>query len=194
MHRMKTPRAATLLPALLLAGALLFYLTTQPGISAARTFSKAFAVSAVVLLSVSLAVGPLSRLHPTLSILVAHRKYWGLTGFAFGVLHAFLAFGDPLVFDAALALSRPNVRLGLMALIVFALLAVTSNAWAQRKLGQYWKPLQQLGYLGLIFVGLDLTVLGDGTFIRTPLGMLLGVVVAGTLGVAGFDFLRRRGS
>ena len=78
-----------------------------------------------------------------------------------------------------------------MALVVFALLAATSSAWAQRKLGAtYWKRLQQLGYLGLVFVGLDLAVLGDGTFIRTPLGLLLGFLVVSTLAIAGYGYVK----
>ncbi len=178
-------------PILILAAALSFYALTQSGLSTIRLFSKAFAVSAVILLSVSLAIGPLSRLVPAIRPLVAHRKYWGVVGFGFGLLHAALAFSDPLIFSAELALSRPNVRLGLMALIVFALLAVTSNAWAMRKLGgKNWKRLQQLGYLGLVLVGLDLLVLADGTFIRTPLGLFLGLLVAAALALAAVQYIR----
>lgn len=188
MYKKRLPQLA---PFILLAAALTFYALTQPGIGLTRTFSKGFAAAAVILLAVSLAVGPASRAWHRLQPFVAHRKYWGLAGFAFGLLHAALAFSDPLLLSAQLALSRPNVRLGLMALSVFALLAVTSTAWAQRKLGTHWKKLQQLGYLGLIFVGLDLAVLGDGTFIRTPLGLLLAALVFGTLAVAAYDYLKK---
>jgi len=178
-----------LVPVLVLAAALSFYLLTQPTLSTVRLFSKAFAVSGVLLLSASMAVGPISRFWPTAQSYVQHRKYWGLAGFAFGVLHAVLAFSDPLLFSAQLAFSRPNVRLGLAALVVFALLAVTSNPWAQRKLGaRNWKRLQQLGYLGLLLVGLDLFVLADGSFIRTPLGASLAILVFGTLVLAAVPY------
>ena len=180
-----------IMPFLVLAAALSFYALTQPGLSTIRLFSKSFAVSAVILLSVSLAIGPLARLWPKAQPLVAHRKYWGIVGFVFGLLHAALAFYDPLLFSAQLALSRQNVRLGLMALVVFALLTATSNAWAMRKLGgKNWKRLQQLGYLGLLLVGLDLLVLADGTFSRTPLGAFLAVLVFGTLAIAAIQYIR----
>jgi len=182
---------ARFLPFIVLAAALIFYFLTQTGLSLVRLFSKSFAASAVILLAVSMGIGPLSRLWPALQGTMTHRKYWGITGFSFGVLHAALAFSDPLVLSAQLALSRPNVRLGLMALAVFAVLAATSNAMAQKKLGKWWKPLQQLGYLGLLFVGLDLAVLGDGTFIRTPLGIGMALFVFGTLSVAAYDYFRR---
>ncbi len=183
-------RTAHLAPVGILIVTIGFYAATQPGLSIIRLVSKAFATSAVILLAASLAVGPLSRIWPRLMPNIAHRKYWGLTGFFFGLLHASLAFFDPLVFSAQLALSRPNVRLGLMALFVFALLAVTSNQWAQKKLGKHWKQIQQLGYVGLVFIGLDLAVLGDGTFIRTPLGLLLGFVVVSTLAIAGYGYVK----
>lgn len=177
----------------MMAAALLFYASSQPTISWARKISKSFAVSAVILLSLSLAIGALARIWPRLAPWVQHRKFWGLAGFAFGLLHAAIAFSDPLVFSVPLALSRQNVQLGLAALTLFAFLAATSNRWAETKMGwKNWKRLQQSGYVALLFVGLDLLVLGGGTFIRTPLGLLLGGIVAGTLGLAAYEALNRK--
>ncbi|MBI5225735.1 ferric reductase-like transmembrane domain-containing protein [Candidatus Micrarchaeota archaeon] len=184
---------ARFLPLILLAAALLFYTTTLPTISLARTISKSFAVSAVVLLSLSLAIGALARSWHKAVPAVPYRKFWGLVGVAFALLHAGIAFSDPLIFSVSLALSRQNVQLGLVALIIFAFLAVTSNRWAEKRLGfKYWKRLQQLGYLALAFVGLDLLVLGSGTFVRTPLGLLLGGIVAATLGLAAWDVWKNK--
>ena len=185
---MQSQTKARILPFLVLSAAFLFYATNLPTISLARKFSKSFAVSAVILLSISLAIGAIARMWPKFTPWVQHRKFWGLVGFAFALLHAAIAFSDPLLFSVPLALSRQNVQLGLVALTIFAVLAVTSNRWAEKWFGfKRWKRLQQFGYVGLLFIGLDLLVLGGGTFIRTPLGLLLGIVVFGTLGLAAWS-------
>lgn len=169
-------------PFLVFAVFLAFYALTQNSISATRIFSKAFAASAVVVLSASIGVTGLAKLQPGLKAWVAHRKVWGVAGFVFALFHAVLAFSDPLLFLPELALTRQNVRLGLMALAVFAALAVTSTRFAEKALGKNWKTLQRAGYAGLSLVIADLLVLGDGTFIQTPVGLLLGL--AAFLGLA----------
>jgi methionine sulfoxide reductase heme-binding subunit len=85
------------------------------------------------------------------------RKAAGLWAFAFGVTHfllyaretwepvaAFRAGGLPwywLVWPWQL-----YIALGLLALTILTLLAITSNHWAMRRLGKQWKQLHRLVY------------------------------------------------
>ena len=180
-------------PATVGALAFVFYVTTQSGISWVRIVSKSFAASAVVLLAVTLGISGLALFFPTSAkSLTAHKKTWGLIGFGFALLHAGLAFSDPLMQNVSIALSRYNVRLGLMALLVFAALAVTSNKVSKRILGDHWKDLQRAGYVGLGLVFADLLVLGDGTFIRTPIGGLLLIVVLAALAFGIYHWFQGR--
>lgn len=179
---MKNMNEKIAFPIALLIAALTVYAISQPGLTPVRLFSKSFAAAGTVLLAASLGVAGLALIWPKARNLVQHRKFWGLTGFGFAALHAVLAFHDPLLQSVEIALSRQNVRLGLMALVVFALLAATSNRISQKILGKNWKALQRAGFVGLFLVWADLLVLADGSFVKTPIGAFLFLTV--TLGLA----------
>ncbi|MBI4361454.1 ferric reductase-like transmembrane domain-containing protein [Candidatus Micrarchaeota archaeon] len=181
-------------PFLVFAAFLAFYALTQPSISSTRIFSKAFAASAVIVLSASIGMTGVAKVWPKHRKGLEHRKSWGVVGFVFAFSHAALAFSDPLLFLPELASSRQNVRIGLMALVIFAALAVTSTRFAEKALGKNWKRIQRAGYVALALVLADVLVLGDGTFVKTPIGLVLAFAALGglVLGVRGW-FERDRG-
>jgi DMSO/TMAO reductase YedYZ heme-binding membrane subunit len=93
----------------------------------------------------------------------------------FGILMAANAFGDGLA--AGLTDSFANGFLGRVAGHVFELMGfmmlmlalpivITSNHWAQRKLGRYWKRLQRLTYLIWALLGFHLMLLEGFGFQR----------------------------
>jgi DMSO/TMAO reductase YedYZ heme-binding membrane subunit len=93
----------------------------------------------------------------------------------FGILMAANAFGDALA--AGLTDSFANGFLGRVAGHVFELMGfmmlmlaipivITSNSWAQRKLGKYWKRLQRLTYLIWALLGFHLMLLEGFGFQR----------------------------
>lgn len=121
-----------------------------------REFNKVAGLAAIGLISVSLMLGPLSRMFPkTFAKFLSWRKPVGIAGFAFAVIHAGYSFIEFYKLDVGRALA-PNAfgqgfLAGVGALIILFLMAVTSTQTAMQKLGyQNWKVLQTFGYLALL--------------------------------------------
>lgn len=89
--------------------------------------------------------------------ILASRRAMGLWAFSYAALH-FVAYAQfehdakpfPIFYDIA---QRPFVSMGLVALLILTLMAVTSNRWSIRKLSSGWKRLHRLLPLA-IFLGL----------------------------------------
>jgi DMSO/TMAO reductase YedYZ heme-binding membrane subunit len=97
----------------------------------------------------------------------------------FGIMMAASAFGDAIA--AGLTDTFEGGFLGIVAGHIFELmgfmiamllipLVLTSNHWAQRKLGRYWKRLQQLTYVTWALLGFHLILLEGVGFQRGPNG------------------------
>lgn len=106
------------------------------------------------LLMVTLAVTPLRIMFPKTrwtTWLLQNRRYFGVAAFAYAVPHL-LAYLWKLA-SAAKVLEEsmePGMWTGWIALIIFLALAITSNKFSTRKLGQRWKTLHRLVYLAAI--------------------------------------------
>lgn len=80
-----------------------------------------------------------------------YRRFIGLTAFFYGMLH----FVIYLVLFAGLSwtwissdlIEKPYIYAGTLALLIMAILAVTSTKKMIRRLGRKWKPLHRLMYL-----------------------------------------------
>ncbi len=101
------------------------------------------------------------------------RKPAGLWAFGFAILHALSYIGETrlawLRFD-----SQPFIALGLLGLLILTALAITSNRWAMRRLGKYWKRLHRLVYLAGIavpFHAILATTMSKKIFVRDPLAI-----------------------
>jgi methionine sulfoxide reductase heme-binding subunit len=85
-----------------------------------------------------------------------YRRFIGLTAFFYALLH----FVIYLVLFAGLSwtwissdlVEKPYIYVGTLALVILAVLALTSTKAMIRKLGKKWKPLHRLMYLAAISV------------------------------------------
>jgi len=117
----------------------------------------------VGLLFVALATTPLFRVAPK-SVWVAffrfHRRAIGVASFAYAALHTVVylekKWGADLILTEGL---KPGIATGWIALVIFLVLAVTSNNRSVRKLGKSWKTLHRTVYVSaaLVFVHWILT-------------------------------------
>lgn len=107
-------------------------------------------MTALLMLLASLLVTPLRRLS-RLNALVRLRKPLGLWAFAYATLHlgCYLVFDQSLLWGEILydVLKRPYITVGFSAWLILSALAVTSSAWAIRRLGKRWAPLHRLVYV-----------------------------------------------
>lgn len=133
------------------------------GLGAERSVTDAaLAYASLVLLSVTLVLGPLSMLAPQpLQKLMPMRREIGVWSFFLALAHVLLLFhdhnwnvlrffitpGDGGAWTINLTAWGIGNYLGLGALVLAAVLAATSNDWSFRALGlSSWKHLQQLNY------------------------------------------------
>ena len=110
---------------------------------------------ALVLLLVTLAMTPLSRLTGWPQWL-AIRRQLGLWSFTYACLHiacfALFILGGQWERLPAELLERPYVMVGALAFLGLLALALTSNHWSMRRLGAGWKRLHRLVYPILLLI------------------------------------------
>lgn len=185
-NRQKKIYDFTLLGVVLLAASVFGAITAlrHPGTTAEMFLIRFSSITAFLLLHVTLAIGPLSRLWPRFLPLLYNRRHLGVTLACLAVFHGVLtifqyhALGDknPLVsvftaygndYLAPLSdlrsISRfPFEILGFLALVILFLMAATSHDFWLRHLGpRIWKRLHQCVYAayGLIVAHVLLGVL-----------------------------------
>ena len=128
-------------------------------------WNRALGDVSMLMVALSMAIGPLSRLAPVFRPLVAWRREFGIHGVLIGTAHAAIilvgwvefdlmrlfgyefhpGLGRYVMFQHGFGLS--NI-IGIVALVYAAVLAGTSNNWSQRMLGQsIWKFVQQGTYV-----------------------------------------------
>jgi len=103
---------------------------------------------AIRFLIVSLAISPLLYLLGWRKI-VPLRKWAGLWAFAFAGLHVLYFFGD---FSWRKVWTQDFTRVGLVAIIILGVMALTSHKPAMKLLGRNWKRLHRLVYVAGILV------------------------------------------
>ncbi len=110
----------------------------------------------IALLSLTLIIGPLSRFFPFLDDLKAHRKVWGIMAFLAGLTHAVLIFVNYFKFNLYRFVDfsdpkYPGILAGLAALVILAVVTLTSNKKALTSLPpNAWKVIQTTAYLALV--------------------------------------------
>jgi sulfoxide reductase heme-binding subunit YedZ len=116
---------------------------------------RAMGTCAIVMLHVVLAIGPLARLDRRFLPLVYNRRHLGVATFLVALGHATVAVGyyhgfgavTPLVSVLSIPGPLPFEWLGLAALFVLFVMAVTSHDFWQKALGpSAWKCLHMLVY------------------------------------------------
>ncbi|MEM5878588.1 MAG: ferric reductase-like transmembrane domain-containing protein [Candidatus Aenigmatarchaeota archaeon] len=89
------------------------------------------------------------------TFLMAERRWIGIYTFFLALTHMLLVYNFFFGWDINKLLNHPNkvfLFLGSLALVILALLAITSNNYSVKKLGKNWKKLHALIYLALLFV------------------------------------------
>lgn len=133
--------------------------------SAMHRWNRAVGDMSLVLISLSLAMGPLARLWPWFRPLIPWRRETGIHGVVLGAIHTLIildgwiewnlirVFGYELHPLTGLyvmlqhGFGFANV-IGILALVYGAVLSLVSNDWSQRLLGgSVWKFLQQSAYV-----------------------------------------------
>ncbi len=144
------------------------------------------------LLAVALLVTPLRKLFPTsvwVRGLLRHRRAVGVASFGYAALHTVVYLEYKALWARIVAEgSRMDLLTGWLALLIFAILAVTSNDVSVRRLRRNWKRLHRSVYLatGLLFAHWYLAA-----FDARPALYLAGVL--GLAQVARLALSRRRG-
>jgi sulfoxide reductase heme-binding subunit YedZ len=134
----------------LLPGLYAFYLGIFGGLGAdpVRAFEHLLGLWALKFLCLGLAVTPLRDLFGI--NLIGYRRALGLLAFYYVLAH----FAVYLTLDRGMILSsiagdllkRPYIMLGMAGLLMLIPLALTSNQWSIRRLGQRWNRLHKLTY------------------------------------------------
>jgi sulfoxide reductase heme-binding subunit YedZ len=160
--------------ALLVWDALTGRLTVNP----IQDLTQRTGYAAVILLILSLGCTPLSVVTGWKRI-IALRRPLGLYGFLYATLHMLvftaLDFGLNLALIVQEIAEKRYILVGTLALLILALLALTSTKGWQRRLGRNWKRLHRLAYLAAP-LALIHYAWAQKSDIRQPL--LLGAAVA----------------
>ncbi|MBL9135747.1 MAG: ferric reductase-like transmembrane domain-containing protein [Verrucomicrobiales bacterium] len=181
-------------------------LVRHPNVTAETLVIRASAWSAITLLHVILAIGPLARLDARFLPLLYNRRHLGVTMFVLALVHAvvatfqFHALGDesPLVslwtaYGSDAALWRQAVEdwvhvpfepFGVVALIILLFMAATSHDFWLRHLGAvFWKSLHLCVYLayGLVLAHVALGYLQSERGIAPAAALGAGFIGLATL-------------
>ncbi len=124
---------------------LALFLSPAP-LANALGFVSLLAYIATLMPSMFRTVFPATKGSKVLVWLLKHRRYVGVTAFGLGLDHGII-----LIIQRKLSLLDPYTYVeyfqGVSILVIFTLLAITSNDWSIKKLKNNWKNLQKLTYL-----------------------------------------------
>lgn len=155
-----------------------FYAYYSEWVFSAREMLKLTGLVAIILFSMTFAVGPLSKFMEWANAWKVFRKYWGECAVIVSAVHIVLAIAVRYKWDIGLMISTRNpywigFYFGLAAFLYFLFMTVISNQYSMQKLDHRWKQLQSLGYVAFVFTitHFFLLEMKNGIFIiRRPLG------------------------
>ena len=177
----------------------------RPELTAETIILRSTSISALILLHLALAIGPLARLDPRFLPLLYNRRHLGVTIFVLGFVHALLAtvqfhaLGDvnPIVSifsaysftpgvldDPTRVADLPFEPFGALALAILFIMAATSHDFWLRNLGaSFWKLLHTGVYVayGAIVVHVALGALQSERGIAGPILLGVGAVTLTSL-------------
>jgi len=169
---------------------------------ASTTFTRFFALSAYLLLCVSLIIGPLVVLRPKeFGQLMEPRRAVGIACFIFVLLHVLLVISIRFGGNFGVIFSGANMWIATLAAAILLALTITSSDYAIRKLGPAaWKNIQRLNYLAFALSSLHFISYATGLFVNVngntfvnaaEVSLLLLGAVAVILQAAGFVARRK---
>ena len=171
-------------------------------IPAMTSFVRFFALTAYLLLCVSLLIGPLTVFWPkAFGQIIEPRRAVGISCFVFVAVHGLLVIGPRYGWDLSPLVSNLGLAATIPATLVLLALTLTSSDYAVKALGPVlWKNVQRFNYLAFALSSAHFILQSNGLFLdvngKTFINiaeaalLLLGAAVV-LLQVAGF-FERRR--
>ena len=168
----------------------------EQAISMPIVLMRAFSTCGFLMLTVILCIGPLARIDARFLPLLYNRRHFGVSFCVIAVFHALLAvyfyhsFGDinPLVSVVTSGGSYDNLSgypfqlFGLLALLIFFVMAATSHDYWNAVLGSAWKTIHVLVYPGYVLLVLHIAL---GAMQEDNTGLLPGMVFGSVMAVAG---------
>lgn len=152
----------------LVPAAYAFYLgaTGQLPGNPVKEFEHLLGIWALRFLIATLAITPLRDLFGINWL--RYRRALGLLAFYYVLLHflTYMVLDQSLNISAIVAdiIKRPFITIGMAALVMLVPLALTSNAWSIRRLGQRWNTLHRLAYVitaaGALHFAMSVKVVG----------------------------------
>ncbi len=141
-------------------------LLRQPKLTLEILLMRAFAIAAITLLHVILAIGPLARIDRRWLPLLYNRRHLGVTMFVLALAHSVLAIityhtGSDLhpilsvfVSDAGARMTAvPFQALGFLALVILFIMAATSHDfWLTNLTAPVWKTLHMSVYVAYVLL------------------------------------------
>lgn len=168
----------------------------HPEVNPPTLIIRATGSLAIILLHIILLIGPLSRLDKRFIPLLYNRRHLGVTMFLVALVHGgfsilqFHAFGDlnPIVSVIVSNTHYGNIMrfpfqtLGLIALVIFFLMAATSHDfWLHNLSPKVWKTLHMMVYLAyslvVLHVMLGVVQLEDSPWLIGSLGLGLVSII-----------------
>ena len=133
---------------------------------------------ATVTPSIARVVFPATKQSKKIVWLLKYRRYMGVAAFSFGLNHGVL-----LIIERRLDLMDPETYIhyfqGCTMLVIFTLLAITSNDQTVKLLKKNWKRLHQLTYLAVFLLPWHILDKMSGHWSRlTPLAVMISSTVA----------------
>ncbi len=174
-HHYETSKKAkvfSFIYAALIFGLLMFYFVALRKLPFDLEFTnRAFAISAVFLIGFSYLLGPLAGFLPKLFVQrLEYRKPLGLYGYGFAIIHILLSL--LIVPGSELAGNNWSLFFGMIAILIFTLVASTSITRIEAHGFERWQRIQRMGYLAFVLVILHFSLLGKGQFIGRQLGQI----------------------
>ncbi len=158
---------------------------------------RGFGTCAMILLHIVLVIGPLCRFFPVLLPLLYNRRHLGVTTFFIGAVHgvfSIIQFHALGVINPVVSVLVSNTRfgsvpdfpfqaLGLLAVIILFLMAVTSHDfWLRNLSAPVWKALHTLVYLAYAMLVAHVAL---GILQAEGAPLLTGLLTVGVATVAG---------
>jgi DMSO/TMAO reductase YedYZ heme-binding membrane subunit len=121
-----------------------------------NALNKSMADTATWLIGFSMILSSLGYYFNLFDSKVIYRKYLGLVGFGFGLLHIWLSLPALQSLSQASAWQKGTMwpaLTGLIAATIFTVMALVSNNMMTRTLGgKLWRYILRTGYLAILFV------------------------------------------
>ena len=155
----------------LIPAAIICFLLFQNSLSAnpIRTVTSITGQTAIYLLLDSLFCSPLHRILK-MSVFIHLRKILGLYSFYYSFVHFFIFSAIDFELNPRWLIpeisQKPFLQIGLMALILLLLLAVTSINKIKISLGKWWKRIHYVVYLVTALIIIHITIASKGNYFK----------------------------